>query len=70
MYRSIQVQCTYRSVLIQRMTSIFHLKGVKVSAHRLFNLFCREVVAKSGNSTVCSSDCHYSENTKLNRKLA
>ena len=44
------------------MASIFHLKGVKVSAHRLFNLFCREVVAKSGNSTVCSSDCHYSEN--------
>ena len=60
----------YSSVLIQRMASIFHLKGVKVSAHRLFNLFCSEVLTITGNSTVCSSDCHCSENTKLNRKVA
>ena len=46
------------------------LDGVKVSAHHLFNLFCWEVVAKSGNSNVCSSHCYYSENTKLNRKVA
>ena len=52
------------------MASIFHLKGVMVSAHHLFNLFCQKVVAKSGNSAVCSSDCHYSEITKLNRKVA
>ena len=61
---------TYHSALIQCMALIFHLKWVKVSAHRLFNLFCREVVVKSGNSTVCSSNCHYSENTKLNIKVA
>ena len=42
-------------------------EGVKVSAHRLFNLFCPEVVAKSGKSTV---HCYYSENTKLNTKVA
>ena len=34
------------------------------------SIFFREFVAKNGNSTVCSSDCHYSENTKLNRKVA
>ena len=61
---------TYRSVLKLCMASIFHLKGVKVSVHHLFKPFCRDVVAKSGNSTVCSNNCHYSESTKLNRKMA
>ena len=57
----------YCFILIQCTTLIFGNEGV---CPPFVNYFVEKLLQRGRNSVVCNSNCHYSENTNLNRNVA